>query len=106
MTTAKKKKAPARRAARKAKRRGAIQNLGLLLKSACLAAEESGKTGAEKKKWVVDTINKKLDIPLLNEDQEEIVLGLMVDVVCELIFSRPDGGYLKAREVFKSVQEM
>jgi|TARA_R110000824_G_scaffold3120_5_gene14415 hypothetical protein len=102
MTTAKK---TARKSARKKKIRAKFQNLGLLLKSACLMAEEMGGTGEEKKKWVVDTINKKLDIPLLNEDQEEIVLELMVDIVCDLIFSRYDAEYHAAVDVFKALQE-
>ena len=46
MTTAKK---TARKSARKKKIRAKFQNLGLLLKSACLMAEEMGGTGEEKK---------------------------------------------------------
>ena len=87
---AKKKKAPAKRAARKAKRRLAVQRLGRLLKAACELANDlmPEASGADKKAWVVSLLNKKIDIPVLNEDQEEIVFALMVDITCDLMFGR------------------
>tara|TARA_R100000655_G_scaffold59100_1_gene97556 strand:- start:5212 stop:5544 length:333 start_codon:yes stop_codon:yes gene_type:complete len=101
MTTAKKKKkAPAKRAARKAKRRLAVQRLGLLLKAACELANElmPEASGADKKAWVVSLLNKKIDIPVLNEDQEEIVFDLMVDIACDLMFGRYKTESYKAQE--------
>jgi hypothetical protein len=97
---AKKKKAPAKRAARKAKRRLAVQRLGLLLKAACELANElmPEASGADKKAWVVSLLNKKIDIPVLNEDQEEIVFDLMVDITCDLMFGRYKTESYKAQE--------
>ena len=104
MPTAKKttkKKAPAkRRAARKEKRRLAVQRLGLLLKAACEKANDimPESSGAEKKAWVVALLNKKIDIPVLTEDQEEIVFDLMVDITCDLMFGRYKTESYKAQE--------
>ena len=97
---AKKKKAPAKRAARKAKRRLAVQRLGLLLKAACELANDlmPEASGADKKAWVVSLLNKKIDIPVLNEDQEEIVFDLMVDITCDLMFGRYKTESYKAQE--------
>ena len=62
---------------------------GKLIKQAILMAEElfpeKGK-GAEKKAWVVDLINSKVNIPVLNERQEERVIAFAVDMICELVF--------------------
>lgn len=62
---------------------------GKLIKQAILMAEElfpeKGK-GAEKKAWVVDLINSKVNIPVLNERQEERVISFAVDMICELVF--------------------
>ena len=100
MTTAKKKKAPAKRAARKAKRKLAVQRLGLLLKAACEMANElmPDASGADKKAWVVSLLNKKIDIPILNEDQEEMVFDMMVDITCDLMFGRYKTESYKAQE--------
>ena len=97
---AKKKKAPAKRAARKAKRRLAVQRLGLLLKAACELANDlmPEASGADKKAWVVSLLNKKIDIPVLNEDQDEIVFDLMVDITCDLMFGRYKPESYKAQE--------
>ena len=100
MTTAKKKKAPAKRAARNAKRKLAVQRLGLLLKAACEMANElmPDAAGADKKAWVVALLNKKIDIPVLNEDQEEMVFDMMVDITCDLMFGRYKTESYKAQE--------
>jgi hypothetical protein len=113
MTTAKKtakkttKKAPAKRAARKAKRRLAVQRLGLLLKAACELANDlmPDASGADKKAWVVSLLNKKIDIPVLNEDQEEIVFDLMVDITCDLMFGRYKTDSYKAQEELTALLE-
>lgn len=42
------------------------------------------KTGAEKKAWVVATLNEKIDLPWLGEKQEAAVFELLVDVVVGL----------------------
>lgn len=98
MATTKKK--TTRRAARKEKRKLAVQRLGLLLKAACDMANElmPDAPGADKKAWVVALLNKKIDIPVLNEDQEEIVFDLMVDIVCDLMFGRYKTEHYKAQE--------
>ena len=75
---------------RKLKRLSAPK-LGLLIAEACKLAEQllPDEDGETKRKWVVGILNKKLDIPLLNEKQEEAVLGIIIDVTCDLVFSRP-----------------
>ena len=37
--------------------------------------------GAEKRKWVATTINNAVDIPFLNEKQEQATLELLIDLV-------------------------
>jgi hypothetical protein len=62
---------------------------GEIIRQAVLMAEnlfpEQG-SGAKKRKWVVDFINENVNLPLLNERQEERVIGFAVDIVCELVF--------------------
>lgn len=62
---------------------------GEIIRQAVLMAEnlfpEKG-SGAKKRKWVVDFINDNVNLPLLNERQEERVIGFAVDIVCELVF--------------------
>ena len=62
---------------------------GEIIRQAILMAEnlvpEKG-SGAKKRKWVVDFINDNVNLPLLNERQEERVIGFAVDIVCELVF--------------------
>jgi hypothetical protein len=62
---------------------------GEIIRQAILMAEnlfpEQG-SGAKKRKWVVDFINDNVNLPLLNERQEERVIGFAVDIVCELVF--------------------
>ena len=62
---------------------------GEIIRQAILMAEnlfpEQG-SGAKKRKWVVDFINENVNLPLLNERQEERVIGFAVDIVCELVF--------------------
>ena len=108
-TTAKKttrRKAPAKRAARKERRRRGVNKLSLLIKAACRRADTfmSEASGADKRKWVVSLLNKKIDIPVLNEEQEEAVLGLMVDIVCDLALSSPTG--LPPTDYVKASQEL
>jgi hypothetical protein len=62
---------------------------GEIIRQAVVMAEnlfpEQG-SGAKKRKWVVDFINDNVNLPLLNERQEERVIGFAVDIVCELVF--------------------
>lgn len=110
MATAKKKttrrKAPARKAARKERRRRGVNKLSLLIKAACRKADKlmSESSGVDKRKWVVSLLNAKIDIPVLNEEQEEAVLGLMVDIVCDLALSPPTG--LPPADYVKASQEL
>ena len=46
------------------------------------------KSGAAKKKWVVDFVNKHIDMPWLTERQEERLLSLTVDILCALVMRR------------------
>ena len=41
--------------------------------------------GAEKKEWVVDFINEKVNLPLLNEAQEEKLISFLIDCLCGII---------------------
>jgi len=82
-------KKPARkRTARKKKARAKVKKLGLLIAEACKDAgrELPGSTQEERRAWVVDLLNEQLDLPLLNEVQESILLGLLVDIISDLLF--------------------
>jgi hypothetical protein len=62
---------------------------GKLIKQAVLMAEElfpEKGSGAKKRQWVVDLINDKVNMPLLNERQEERVIAFAIDIICELVF--------------------
>ena len=41
------------------------------------------KTGREKKDWVVTMLNQRVNLPLLNEGQEEIILSAVVDLAVD-----------------------
>jgi len=61
---------------------------GKLLKQAILMAEEmfpEPKSGKRKKKWVINFINEHVNLPILNERQEERLIGFAVDALCDLI---------------------
>jgi hypothetical protein len=47
----------------------------------------------ERKQWVVDLLNERLDIRILTEKQEDVLLSMCVDVVCDIIFKRRYGGH-------------
>jgi len=70
------------------KRRVSPSDLGKVLTRAIQMAEvlfpEAG-SGAEKREWVVDTVNAKLDIPFLSERQESLILGIIIDVIVDLV---------------------
>ena len=40
-------------------------------------------------------LNRKLDIGLLNEEQEELLLGLLVDAVADLVVTSDNRGNLR-----------
>ena len=64
---------------------------GKILKQAIHMAEElfpEPKSGKKKRKWVVNFINEHVNLPLLNERQEERIIGFAVDIVCELLFDK------------------
>ena len=64
---------------------------GKVLQQAIVMAEglfpEPG-SGKKKKKWVVEFINEHVNLPLLNERQEERIIGFAVDVLCDLMFEK------------------
>lgn len=39
----------------------------------------------EKKQWIIDLVNSQIDIPLLNEDQEKVVITLIIEIVEGLV---------------------
>lgn len=43
------------------------------------------KQGAKKRAWVIKFINEQVNVPILNERQEEKVIGLIVDAVCDVV---------------------
>jgi len=66
--------------------------LGPILVNAIQMAEslfaETPKSGPAKKEFVVDFVNKHIDLPLLSERQEERLLSLTVDVLCALVMRK------------------
>ena len=74
------------------KRKMNARKLGPVLVNAIEMAEnlfaEVPQSGKAKKEWVVDFVNKHVDLPLLNERQEERLLSLTVDVLCALVMKR------------------
>ena len=66
--------------------------LGPVLVNAIQMAEDLfadvPKSGKAKKEWVVDFVNKHVDLPLLNERQEERLLSLTVDILVTLVMKR------------------
>jgi len=75
------------------KRRVNISDLRKVLVKAVQMAEvlfPDAGSGAEKREWVVDTINAKLDIPFLSERQESLILGIIVDVIVDLVLNDSD----------------
>ena len=35
----------------------------------------------EQKEWVIDLVNSQVDLPILNEGQERIIIGIIVDII-------------------------
>lgn len=74
------------------RRKMEVKKLGPVLINAIQMAEELfaevPKSGKAKKEWVVDFVNKHVDLPLLNERQEERLLSLTVDILCALVMKR------------------
>jgi hypothetical protein len=89
------KKTPRKRSIRKKKIREQVEKLGLVIAEACrqAKAELPDASPDERKQWVVSLLNEKLDIPILSENQEDVLLSLCVDVVSDLIFKRRYGGH-------------
>jgi len=74
----------------KRKRKIDAARIGQVLTHAIHMAEELfddvPKSGAEKKAWVVDFANEHIDMPWINERQEERVLSVLVDVLVSMVF--------------------
>ena len=73
---------PKRLSARKIKR-------AQIMQKAILIAEDlfpEPKSGPEKRAFVVDFINERVNLPLLNERQEERLIGFAIDILCEIMF--------------------
>ena len=75
---------------RKERRRQRVKRLGLVLGVAIEEAirELPDATPDERRDWIVELLNSSIDAPLLNERQEAIVLGLLVDVVRDILRGR------------------
>ena len=89
-------KATRKRTTRKKKKvRQAVQKLGLVIAEACreAARELPDATPDERREWVVELLNEKLDVPILTEHQESVLLSLCVDVACDIIFKQRYGGH-------------
>jgi hypothetical protein len=68
-------------------------NRANVIKHAVLMAEDlfpGPKSGKAKREFVIDLINSKVNLPILNERQEEVVIGLLVDLVCDFVFKKAD----------------
>lgn len=65
-----------------------IRRIARTILNAVKTAEElySGipRSGKDKKKFVVDILNDRIDIPLLGEKTEAKFFGLVVDIVVEV----------------------
>ena len=99
------KKTTRKRATRKKKVRESIKKLGLVVAEACreAAKELPDSTPDERREWVVGLLNAKLDVPILNEGQEEVMLSLLVDVVSDIIFKERYGGHRRELNAAKAV---
>ena len=89
-------KATRKRTTRKKKKaRQAVQKLGLVVAEACreAARELPDATPDERREWVVELLNERLDIPVLTEHLESVLLSLCVDVACDIIFKQRYGGH-------------
>jgi hypothetical protein len=67
---------------RNLKLRGLSRTIQQLVRTAELL-HPGEKTGEEKRAWVVSLLNKRVDIPFLNEDQESIIIGALVDLAVD-----------------------
>lgn len=68
-----------------------MKNRGKILQQAIVMAEDlfpGPKKGKKKKAWVVKFINDHVNMPLLNERQEERIIAFAVDMLCDLMFSK------------------
>ena len=66
-------------------------NRANVIKHAVLMAEDlfpGANQGKAKRAFVIDLINDKINMPILNEKQEEVIIGLLVDLVCDFIFKK------------------
>tara|TARA_S200002703_G_scaffold43098_1_gene37494 strand:+ start:73 stop:297 length:225 start_codon:yes stop_codon:yes gene_type:complete len=66
-------------------------NKGKILQQAIVMAEDlfpGPKMGKKKREWVVTFINEHINLPLLNERQEERIIGFAVDMLCDLMFQK------------------
>ena len=110
MTTAKKPAAAkAKRVAKRQERREKVRRLGRLIQAGLEdAAKELPSSGqAQRRDWVVKVLNKKLDIPIMNEEQEEMMLSILVDAIADLVVTTDNRGNLRrgALQAFIKLKE-
>lgn len=41
--------------------------------------------GSRKRDWVIESLNEKFDFPLLSEKQEAAVIGLIIDIIVDIL---------------------
>tara|TARA_R110000824_G_scaffold81692_7_gene205241 strand:- start:2486 stop:2707 length:222 start_codon:yes stop_codon:yes gene_type:complete len=64
------------------------KKVGNIVKNAIMLAEDlfpDKGSGSTKKAFVINLINDRVDIPILNEGQEEAIISILIDVICTLV---------------------
>ena len=71
-----------RRKARREERRQKVDRIGYVIGYAVATARArlEGSTREDRVEWVVGLLNRKIDLPLLREHEEEVVLRLVVSI--------------------------
>ena len=101
------KKTTRKRSTRRKKTRAKIKKLGLLIGEACkeAARELPNSTPEERKAWVVNLLNEQVDLPLLNEVQESVLLGLLVDAINDILFRQGFSDHRRELSEIKDLME-
>ena len=64
------------------------KKVGNIVKNAIMLAHDlfpDKGSGSTKKAFVINLINDRVDIPILNEGQEEAIISILIDVICTLV---------------------
>lgn len=70
-----------------AKKNRFLRNLRRVTEPLVIAAEMlfGEGNGESKKQWVIASLNDRFDFPLLNERQEAWVIGLVIDLMVDIL---------------------